>query len=104
MFSFIEIIISCIGLFGIFSNNFICMLIGLIGIIICDFIDIFITGHNPTTIFLVVILGIGASIANKNPLNTFTILLCGENLIMSISTILFVAIIFIISKFKEKRS
>ncbi len=102
MFSFIEIVISCIGLFGVFTNNFVCMLIGLIGIIVCDFIDIFITGHNSTTIFLVVILGIGASIANKNPLNTFTLLLCGENLLMSIFTILFITISFIISKFKEK--
>lgn len=97
MLSFIEIFISTIGIFGFFSNNFVCLIIGLIGIIICDLIDVFLLGHNPTTIFIAILLGVGITISNHNPLATFTILLCGENFIISFLTILYISINFIVS-------
>lgn len=100
MLGFIEIIFSIIGFYGALSNNTILMIIGLVSIIICDFIDIFITGHNSTTILICIILGIGASIANKDPLYTFTILLCGENLITCIFG-LFLMLISLIFKKEE---
>ena len=98
MLSFIEIFISAIGIFGFFSNNFVCLIIGLIGIIICDLIDVFLLGHNPTTIFIAIMFGIVITISNHNPLDTFVILLCGENLIMSFLTIVYISIMSIISK------
>lgn len=101
MLGIIELVFSIVGVYGFFTENLICIIIGLIAIIICDFIDIFISGHNPTTILLACILAIGASIANKNPLSSFTIALCGENFIMTIITILMVIISFFISILKK---
>ncbi len=98
MLSFIELFVSAIGIYGFFSNNLLCSIIGLVGIIICDFIDIFLLGHNPTTIFIAILLGVGITISNHNPLSTFTILICGENFIMSFLTILYISINFIVSK------
>lgn len=95
MFNIIELIFSSIGIYGFFTENIYCVSIGLVAIIICDFIDTFILGHNPTTIFLACLLAIGASIATKNPLYTFTIALCGENFIMSIVTIFMLIVSFI---------
>lgn len=104
MLGFIEIIFSIIGFYGALSNNFILMIIGLVSIIICDFIDIFITGHNSTTILICIILGIGASIANKNPLYTFTLLLCGENLITYIFCLFLMLISLIFKKGKKEEN
>lgn len=101
MLGIIELIFSIIGIYGFFTQNLIYTVIGLVSIIICDFIDIFIIGHNPTTIFLVTLLAIGASICNKNPLYTFTIALCGENLIMTICSLPFI-IMGLIKFFKGK--
>ena len=102
MLGFIEFIFSVVGIYGYFAENLICVVIGLVAIVICDFIDIFITGHNPSTILFSCILAIGASIANKNPLYTFTIVLCGENFIMTTITILMLSISFIISLFRKE--
>ena len=43
MLGFIEIIFSIVGLIGLFNDNVTLMIIGLVLIIIGDFIDIFIT-------------------------------------------------------------
>lgn len=103
MLGLIEIVFSCIGIFGICNSNLPCMVVGLIGIIIGDFIDIFVTGHNPITIVLACMFAIGVSIANKDPLYGFTIALCGENLMLSIITIgaMGIAFIFNIGKLKD---
>lgn len=103
MLSLIEIGFSSIGVCGFFAGNWICATIGLIGIIICDFIDIFISGHNPTIIFLAVMFGIGVSISNKNPLYGFTIALCGENLVMSVITIFMIIVSFVKYCFKKDK-
>ena len=103
MLGIIEFIFSIIGIYGIFTENLVCIIIGLITIIIGDFVDIFISGHNPTSIFLSLLLAVGASLANKNPLYTFTIALCGENLIMSIVTILILCAVFIYDLLTNKR-
>lgn len=92
MLGLIEIIFSCIGIYGVFIQDTLCMIIGLVGIIIGDFIDIFITKHNPTTIVLACMFGIGVSIANKNPIYGFTIALCGENILMSIYVLLAIGV------------
>lgn len=94
MLGLIEIIFSSIGVYGFFSQNLVCVILGLVGIVICDCIDTFIIGHNPTTIFLSCMFAIGVSIANKNPLYGFTIALCGENLIMSAITIFAIGVSF----------
>lgn len=101
MLGLIEIVFSSIGVYGYFTQNLICVILGLIGIIVCDSIDIFVTGHNPTIVFLAITFGIGVSIANKNPLYGFTIALCGENLIMSLITIFIMGISFIVGYFKK---
>ena len=95
MLSFVEIVFSSIGIYGVISNNFPCMIIGLIAIIICDIVDTFVLEHNPTTIFLCILLAIGSSIANKNPIFTFSLLLCGENLITLFLGLFTIAISFI---------
>lgn len=103
MLSFIEIISSIIGIYGFFGQNITCLIIGLIAIIICDCIDIFVLGHNATTIWLAILLAIGASIASRNPLYMFTICLCGENFIMSFGTLILMIIMFVKSnKIKHK--
>ena len=35
MLGFVELIFSAIGIYGYFANNFACLIIGLIAIIIC---------------------------------------------------------------------
>jgi len=102
--SLIEIMFSSIGVYGFFVQNWICATIGLIGIVICDFIDIFISGHDPTITFLAIMFGIGVSIANKNPLYGFTIALCGENLIMSIIIMVIMVMSFIKYCIKKDKS
>lgn len=92
MLGVIEFIFSLIGIYGIFSNNIICVIIGLIAIIIGDFIDIFITGHNPTRILFMCLLATVISVYNKNPLFSFTIALCGENLVMTLFTMVLILI------------
>lgn len=92
MLEIIELIFSIIGIYGFFTENLICIVVGLVVIIICDFIDILIKSHNPITILLACLLAIGASIANKNPLISFTITLCMENFIMTSITLLMVVI------------
>ncbi len=104
MLSFVEIVFSSIGVYGFFSGNWICAIIGLVCIVICDFIDIFISGHNPITVILACSFAIGVSIANKSLLYGFTIALCGENLIMSIITIIVIGFSFIIRYFKKDKS
>lgn len=84
MLSFVEIVISCIGFFGIFTTNLLCMVIGLVGIIICDLLDVFIMKQNPGTLIFACMFAIGVSIANNDVLYSFTISLCGESLILSI--------------------
>lgn len=103
MLSLIELIFSGVGVCGFFVENSICAIIGLIGIIICDFIDIFISGHNPTTVILACMVAIGVSIANKNLLYSFTIALCGENLIMSVFTICIISMSFMKYCFKKDK-
>jgi len=102
MLGFVELIFSAIGIYGYFANNFACLIIGLIAIIICDLIDIFVLGHNSTTITMACMLAIGASIVTKNPLSMFSIILCGENFIMTIITMTLLAISYIKGKSKEK--
>lgn len=104
MLGLIEIVFSSIGVYGYFTQNLICVIVGLVGIIVCDFIDIFVTGHNPTIVFLAISFGIGVSIGNKNPLYGFTIALCGENLIMSLITIFIIGVSFIIGHLKKNKS
>lgn len=104
MLGLIEIVFSSIGVYGYFTQNLICVILGLIGIIVCDFIDIFVTGHNPTIVFLATTFGIGVSIANKNPLYGFTIALCGENLIISFITIFIMGVSFIMGHLKKNKS
>lgn len=104
MLAFVEIVFSSIGVYGFFSGNWICAIIGLVCIVICDFIDIFISGHNPTTIILACLFAIGFSIADKSLLYGFTIALCGENLIMSIITIFIIGLSFLIGYFKKDKS
>lgn len=58
-------------------------------------------GHNPGTIFFAILFAIGFSIASKNPLEAFTLALCGENFIMSILGILLMLISLIIAKCKK---
>ena len=102
MLAIIELIFSISGIIGYFSDNTLCMTIGLIGIIICDLIDTFIAGHNPTTIMLAVIMAIGATISNHNPLYNFTIMLCGENFIVTILGFLVILISLLISLIKNR--
>jgi len=95
MLSIIELIVSLIGIIGYFNDNIICMIIGLVGIVICDFIDIFVTGHNPFTIVLVLVMAVGATVANHSPLYNFTLFLCGENIVTLILGIGLILIGFI---------
>lgn len=79
----IELIFSLLGIVGIFLNNTVLIVTGLVIIVIGDLIDIFINKTNPTTVILAILLASGASIANHNPLVSFTFSLCAESLIMS---------------------
>lgn len=101
MFGIIELIFSLSGIIGYFNDNTLCMIIGLIGIIICDLIDTFISGHNPTTIIFAVITAIGATIANHDPLYNFTIILCGENFIVVTFGFLIILIGLLVSLIKD---
>lgn len=95
MLGFVEIIIASLGLVGYSNGNDLLTIIGLVGIIICDCIDIFILKHNSATITIAIILAIGASIANHNILYNFNLFLCGENVLMSILTILIITYSFL---------
>lgn len=101
MLGFIEAILDIIGLLGIFTSNPICFIIGFVGIIICDFIDIFIVGHNPTTIFFALLLGLFMSLYNHSWLNNFALVLLLENFIMTFITILLITISFFKYKNRE---
>lgn len=103
MLSIVEIVFSSIGVYGFFSGNWICAVIGLVCIVVCDFIDIFISGHNPTTVALACCFAIGVSIANKSLLYGFAIALCGENLIMSVITIFIFGVSFIVGRLKKDK-
>lgn len=101
MLSIIETILSLIGFCGALQNNTVLMIVGLIGIIICDFIDVFVTKHNPTTIIFAIIFATGMSIANKNPLYSFTFALCIENLLLTIFFIFSLLFAFLFNKNKN---
>ena len=94
MLSFVEIIIASLGLAGYSNGNDLLTIIGLVGIIICDCIDIFILKHNSATISIAILLAIGASIANHNILYNFNLFLCGENVLMSILTVFIITYSF----------
>lgn len=98
MLGFIELFFSAVGIYGFFIQNLTCVCIGLAVIIICDVIDVFINGHNPTTIIIAIILATGVSIANKEALYSFAIILCGESFVMSILTLILTTIAFIKNK------
>lgn len=84
MFGLAELIFSIIGIYGFFTQNLICVIVGLVCIVLCDFIDTFFMETNPTTIILACLFAIGMSMANKNPLYSFTVSLCGESLLLLI--------------------
>lgn len=104
MLGFIEVIFDIIGLVGIFNANHTLIVIGLVAIIICDLYDTFILGQNGFTINIAILLAIGMSFYNKNPLNSFTLLLCGESLIMTGLTIIIVIITWIRKVTNNKKS
>ncbi len=102
MLSIIEFVFSLIGIIGYFNDNIVCMIIGLVGIIIGDFIDTFILGNNPFTILLAIIIAIGATIANKNPLYNFTVLMCGESFLTFCIGLLIILVNCLISLIKKE--
>lgn len=87
MIGIIEFIFAVLGMVGIFTDNIVLILLGLIIVCICDFIDIFVEGHNPISIIIALIGATIASIIYKNPLYSFTIFICGENIIMTLVTL-----------------
>lgn len=88
MLGFLEIIFSVIGICGAINGSSTAMLVGLIAILVMDFIDVFVTGHNPLTIYIAILMAIGSAFYTKNILYSFTWFLCGENLLMTGLTLL----------------
>lgn len=98
----ISFILSCLGIYGYFSENFILLYIGLGAVIVEHFIGIY-SGEQKglSTVWLAIICAVGMIIGGFNPLNAIALCLCFEG---SICYVLGIILIIVFAFLKKKSS